>query len=185
MVKLGLRRSDACRIGPNDIKGGRLTDFEPQKTKGTTGVKLTLPIHPELAEAIAAMTVVGTKTFLVQEARGRKGQPFKNGESGGAPGCTSGATLPDCTSHGLRKVAAIRLALAGCTVPELCKVFGCTPAQARVYVDKAESAWPIRRWRGWMHSKREHNYPNPASKVGEIDEKPNKNNVASQTWRSR
>lgn len=84
MVNLGLRRSDACRIGPNDIKGGRLTDFEPQKTKGTTGVKLTLPIHPELAEAIAAMTVVGTKTFLVQEARGRKGQPFKNGESGGA-----------------------------------------------------------------------------------------------------
>lgn len=84
MVNLGLRRSDACRIGPNDIKGGRLTDFEPQKTKGTTGVKLTLPIHPELAEAIAAMTAVGTKTFLVQEARGRKGQPFKNGESGGA-----------------------------------------------------------------------------------------------------
>ena len=50
MVNLGLRRSDACRIGPNDIKGGRLTDFEPQKTKGTTGVKLTLPIHPELAD---------------------------------------------------------------------------------------------------------------------------------------
>jgi hypothetical protein len=38
----------------------------------------------------------------------------------------------------LRKVAAIRLALAGCTVPELCKVFGCTPAQAQVYVDKAD-----------------------------------------------
>jgi hypothetical protein len=104
-------------------------------------MKLTLPVRPELAEAIAAMTVVGTQTFLVQEARGRKGQPFKSGEAFGAwmrEQCDA-AGLPDCTSHGLRKLAAIRLALAGCTVPELCKVFGwSTPAQAQVYVDQAD-----------------------------------------------
>jgi integrase len=141
MVNLGLRRSDACRIGPADIRGGYLVDFVPQKTARTTGMKLTLPVRPELAAAIAAMKVVSTKTFMVGEARGRVGQPFKTGESFGAwmrAQCDA-AGLPDCTSHGLRKLAAIRLALAGCTVPELCKVFGwSSPAMAQVYVDQAD-----------------------------------------------
>jgi integrase len=141
MVNLGLRRSDACRIGPADIKGGYLVDFVPQKTKGSTGVKLTLPIRPELADAIAAMSVVSTRTFMVGEARGRVGQPFKTGESFGnwmRVQCDA-AGLPDCTSHGLRKLAAIRLAMAGATVPQLCKVFGwSSPAMAQVYVDQAD-----------------------------------------------
>ena len=141
MVNLGLRRSDACRIGPADIQGGYLMDFVPQKTERSTGVKLTLPIRPELAAAIAAMKVVNTRTFMVGEARGRSGQPFKGGESFGAwmrEQCDA-AGLPDCSSHGLRKLAAIRLALAGCTVPELCKVFGwSSPAMAQVYVEQAD-----------------------------------------------
>jgi integrase len=141
MVNLGLRRSDACRIGPSDIRDGYLQNFQPQKTANSTGVKLTLRIRPELAAAIAAMTVVSTKTFMVGEARGRVGQPFKTGESFGAWMRTQcdAAGLPEVSSHGLRKLAAIRLALAGATVPMLCKVFGwSSPSMAQVYVDQAD-----------------------------------------------
>jgi integrase len=141
MVNLGLRRSDAARLGPADIRGGRLTDFVPQKTKGSTGVKLTLPVRAELAEAIKATGLVNTKTFMTGEARGRVGQPFKSGESFGAwmrVQCDA-AGLPEASSHGLRKLAAIRLALAGATVPQLCKVFGwSSPSMAQVYVDQAD-----------------------------------------------
>jgi integrase len=139
MVNLGLRRSDACRIGPHDVRGGRLVDFEPKKTSRTTGKKLTIPVRPELAEAIAAMNLVSTRTYLVTD-KGR-GEPFKTEQSFGSwmRKTYDAAGLPDCANHGLRKLAAIRLALAGCSAPQLCNVFGwSTLEQAQVYIDQAE-----------------------------------------------
>jgi integrase len=137
MLNLGVRRSDAYRIGPGDIKAGWLMDFVPQKTARTTGKKLSLPIRPELAAAIAAMSVVSTATYLVTD----HGKPFASEASFGnwMRKAYDAAGLPDCANHGLRKLAAIRLALAGCTAPELCKVFGwSTLAQAQVYIDQAD-----------------------------------------------
>ena len=124
MVNLGLRRSDAYRVGPNDIRGGYLIDFEPKKTARTTGVKLTLKIRPELAEAIAAMKVVGTGAYLTTDKG--KGQPFKSEASFGnwMRKAYDAAGVDDLSNHGLRKLAAIRLALAGCSGAQLCKVFG-------------------------------------------------------------
>jgi hypothetical protein len=50
------------------------------------------------------------------------------------------AGLPDVANHGLRKLAAIRLAFAGVDVWGLMKVFGWkTVAQAQVYVEQAEA----------------------------------------------
>lgn len=120
MVNLGLRRSDAYRVGPNDIRGGYLIDFEPKKTARTTGVKLTLKIRPELAEAIAAMKVVGTGAYLTTDKG--KGQPFKSEASFGnwMRKAYDAAGVDDLS----RKLAAIRLALAGCSGAQLCKVFG-------------------------------------------------------------
>jgi hypothetical protein len=98
---------------------------------------LSLPIRPELAAAIAAMSVVSTATYLVTD----HGKPFASEASFGnwMRKAYDAAGLPDCANHGLRKLAAIRLALAGCTAPELCKVFGwSTLAQAQVYIDQAD-----------------------------------------------
>lgn len=137
MLNLGVRRSDACRIGPGDIKGGWLTDFVPKKTARTTGQKLNLPIRRELAEAIAAMTVVGSKAFLLTD----HGKSFASEASFGnwMRHAYDAAGLPDCASHGLRKLAAIRLAFAGCSAVELMKVFGWrTMAQAQIYVEQAD-----------------------------------------------
>jgi integrase len=138
MLNLGLRRSDACRIGPADIKGGWLRDFEPKKTARTTGVKINVPLHDDLVAAIAAMSVVSTKTYLVTD----HGKPFASEASFGnwmRKACDR-AGLPDVSSHGLRKAAAIRLAYAGAQAPELMKVFGWrTISQAQVYVDQADA----------------------------------------------
>lgn len=137
MVNLGVRRSDACRIGPSDIRNGYLVDFMPKKTARTTKQKLTLPIRRELSDAIAAMSVVSTAAYVVTAY----GRPFTSEDSFGnwmRTACDA-AGLPVCTSHGLRKLAAIRLALAGCSAMELCKVFGWkTLAVAQVYVDQAD-----------------------------------------------
>jgi integrase len=138
MVNTGVRRSDACRIGPGDIKGGWLRDFEAKKTARTTGVKINVPVRPELASALAAMKTVSTQAFLVTS----KGQPFKTEESFGEwmREVYNAAGLPDVVNHGLRKLAAIRLAFAGVDVWGLMKVFGWkTVAQAQVYVDQADA----------------------------------------------
>ncbi|MBR1237885.1 tyrosine-type recombinase/integrase [Bradyrhizobium sp. AUGA SZCCT0182] len=138
MVNTGLRRSDAYRLGPNDIKGGWVRDFEAKKTARTTGVKINVPVRPELAAAIAAMKTIGTKTFLVTE----QGKPFASEASFGnwMRDVYDAAELPDVANHGLRKLAAIRLAFAGVDVWGLMKVFGWkTVAQAQVYVEQAEA----------------------------------------------
>jgi integrase len=138
MLNLGLRRSDACLVGPSDIKGGWLRDFEPKKTARTTGVKINVPLHDDLTAAIKAMNVVSTKTFLVTNA----GKSFASEASFGnwmRKACDA-AGLSEVSSHGLRKAAAIRLAYAGAQAPELMKVFGWrTITQAQVYVDQADA----------------------------------------------
>ena len=71
-----------------------------------------------------------------------KGQPFKTEESFGEwmREVYNAAGLPDVANHGLRKLAAIRLAFAGVDVWGLMKVFGWkTVAQAQVYVEQAEA----------------------------------------------
>jgi integrase len=138
MLNLGLRRSDACRVGPADIRDGWLRDFVPKKTARTTAVKINVPLHADLVMAIAAMQVVSTRTFLVTD----HGKPFASEASFGMwmrKACDR-AGLPDLSSHGLRKASAIRLAYAGAQAPELMKVFGWrTITQAQVYVDQADA----------------------------------------------
>ncbi|WP_439400476.1 tyrosine-type recombinase/integrase (plasmid) [Bradyrhizobium sp. PMVTL-01] len=109
MLNLAVRRSDAIRIGPADIKGGWLMDFMSQKTSRTTGMKISVPLRAELKET-AAMKMVSTKTSLVTEA----GAPFATSGSFGAwmrKACDR-AGLPEVSSHCLRKLGMIRLAMA-------------------------------------------------------------------------
>jgi integrase len=138
MVNLGVRRSDCCRLGPSDFKGGWLRDFTPKKTARTSGVKINLPVHPELAAAIAAMAVVSTGAYLVTD----HGRPFASEASFGMwmrRACDR-AGLTEVSSHGLRKLAAIRLAFAGASINDLMKMFGWrTPAQAQLYIDQADA----------------------------------------------
>lgn len=109
------RRGDAVLLGPQHIRGGRLS-YRQQKT----GRTLAIPVHPDLAEIIRAAPPVHL-TFLVAAG----GKPFSAAGFGNwfRQMCDE-AGLPHCSAHGLRKAQARRLAEAGCTVHEIAAITG-------------------------------------------------------------
>jgi integrase len=137
MLYLGVRRSDAVRLGPqheNREKGAiTFTAFKGRKKSPKT---LTLPILPPL-RAIIDASEVGETAYLVTKS----GKPYASGDSFGNwfRDCCRAAGLPDCSPHGLRKAASVRCAEAGASVHELMAMFGWdTPSMAMVYTRMAE-----------------------------------------------
>ena len=111
MLWTGLRRSDAIRIGPQHMKGGRI-----RLVAGKTDKAMDVLAAPPLLAAIAAMPAVGMTTLLVTEY----GRPFTSAGFGNwfRDRCLE-AGLPNCTAHGLRKALARRAADLGATQQEL------------------------------------------------------------------
>ena len=110
LLYTGQRLSNVIRMGPQHIRGGVLS-----VTQQKTGTELVLPVHPRLAEIIAA-TECGHLAFLVTSA----GAPFSATRFGNLfrEWCDA-AGLPQCSAHGLRKAACRRLAKTGCSARRL------------------------------------------------------------------
>lgn len=126
------RRGDAVKIGPQHIRAGRL-GYRQQKT----GRAMAIPVHPELSRILAA-TPSEHLTFLVTP----QGAPYSAGGFGHAmrKWCDE-AGLPQCSSHGLRKAQARRLAEAGCSAHEIASITGHkTLAEVQRYADAANQA---------------------------------------------
>jgi integrase len=85
-----------------------------------TGTPLLIPISPELAEALAHVPRTNM-TFLLTE----RGAPFTAAGFGNwmRDRCDE-AGLPQCSSHGLRKLTATRLAELGCSEREIMAITG-------------------------------------------------------------
>lgn len=132
MLYTAARRSDAVLLGYQHMRAGRLV-YRQQKTKRD----MDIPVHPTLAAIIEA-TPSGNLTFLVT----RYGRPFSaNGMGNAMRKWCNKAALPDCTSHGLRKAQARRLAEAGCTPHEIAAITGHkTLAEVQRYTDAANRA---------------------------------------------
>lgn len=131
MLYTGLRRGDACRLGPDHVEG----DVIAIQT-GKTGILVTIPLAAQLAEIIAA-SPTGARTFIATI----HGTPMTKEFFGNLfrEACDKAGVAG--AAHGLRKAAATRLAEAGATVPELNAVFGWTGARmALLYVEKADRA---------------------------------------------
>jgi len=119
LLYTGQRRSDVVRMGPQHIRKSVLS-----VTQQKTGTELAIPVHPRLAEIIAA-TECGHLAFLVTAA----GAPF------------SQAGLPQCSAHGLRKAACRRLAEIGCSAPEIASISGHkTLKEVQRYIEEADQA---------------------------------------------
>ncbi|APG10173.1 hypothetical protein BKD09_17740 [Bradyrhizobium japonicum] len=121
MLNLGVRISDARQIGPQHVKDGVLENFQPQKTSTTGGHTINVPVNGDLARAVAAMAVVGRESYLVT-SEGRILTAKYLGEL--MRRWCNDAGLPECTSHGLRKLNLVRLAEAGCSVFEVASISG-------------------------------------------------------------
>lgn len=99
------RRSDGVQLGRQHIRDGCFYGTDEK-----TGKPSWIPIVPQLQEAIDAMPAHEHLCFLVSE----RGRPFSAKSFGNRmrKWCDE-AGLPGCTTHGLRKAIARRLAEAG------------------------------------------------------------------------
>ncbi|OWJ78545.1 tyrosine-type recombinase/integrase [Haematobacter genomosp. 1] len=122
MLYTGAARVDAVKLGWANIKptedGYRLL-YRRQKTVKTNGEMVNIPIHPDLWAVIEPLPK--DRPFLVT-AYGKSRSPTGLGKRLRA-WCDE-ANLSECSSHGLRKACARRLAEAGATANEIMSVTG-------------------------------------------------------------
>jgi integrase len=136
LLYTGMRLGDLVQIGRQHMRDGVLT-YRPAKTRGTTGVVVTIRVLPPLADSIAACNEAGDMTLLVTQW----GRPHASAQAlaGWFKRRCREAGVPDVSAHGLRKAAATRAAEAGATTHELMSMFGWTkPTQAEVYTRAAD-----------------------------------------------
>jgi integrase len=114
LLYTGQRRSDVIRFGWQHVRADKIA-VRQQKTD----TPLLLPIAPELAQALDRVPRTNL-TFLLNA----HGAPFAQGFGNWFRVRCIEAGLPQCSAHGLRKLAATRMANAGCTERELMAVFG-------------------------------------------------------------
>lgn len=116
LIFTGQRRSDVVRMSWRDIDGDVI-----QVRQQKTGMKLWIPIHPELQAILAASPKKHIAILTTTH-----GKPFAyNGFGNWMADKIDAANLPrECVTHGLRKAAARRLAEAGCSVHEIAAITG-------------------------------------------------------------
>ena len=125
MLYLGVRLSDAIRLGPqHENKVGDSITFPVFKGRKKSLKILTLRILPPLREIIDS-TTIGETTYLLT----KHGRPHGSAASFGnwfSKRCHA-IGLPNCSSHGLRKAASVMCAEAGASVHEMMALFGWDP----------------------------------------------------------
>lgn len=115
MLYTGQRRSDMVRMGWQHLSGDRMRVHQLK-----TDEMLSIPVHPDLAAILAKTERTDLPILLTQF-----GKPFTaNGFGNRMRKWCTAAGLPECTSHGLRKAAARRMAEAGCTNKEIMAITG-------------------------------------------------------------
>lgn len=132
MLYTGAARVDAVKLGPWNVKEGRI-EYRRQKTIKSNGVLVSIPMHPDLAEVLA--TLPDDRPFLATaygKARSSDGLGNKMRQWCDLAG------LSACSAHGLRKACARRLAEAGATAHEIMAVTGHkTLAEVQRYTESA------------------------------------------------
>src|SRR5271166_4119773 len=100
MLYTGQRKSDAVRMGRQNVRGDMITVRQLK-----TGEPLLIPLHPELKHVLDKLPKKNL-TFLTTS----HGMPFSHKGFGNwmRDRCDE-AGLPQCSSHGLRKLCTVRL----------------------------------------------------------------------------
>ncbi len=134
LVYTGVRRSDVVRLGRQHARDGEITITTEKSRNMGKPVEVTITILPPLAQSIKA-TQTGDMTYLVTT----KGTAFGKESFGNwfRKACAL-AKVPG-SSHGLRKLAAVRMAENGATEAELNAIFGWADGsgESATYIRKA------------------------------------------------
>ncbi|MBI1202585.1 MAG: tyrosine-type recombinase/integrase [Rhodopseudomonas sp.] len=119
MLFLGARRGDAIRLGPRNVRDGTMA-YVPRKTAHIRPEESVKPILRPLADAISQTLGTGLRTFLMTG----HGQPFTDAGFGNKmrEWCDQ-AGLPECSAHGLKKIAATICAEMGATDRQMMALF--------------------------------------------------------------
>lgn len=143
MLYTGAARCDAVKLSRAHIRDGRLTYRRRKTKKNPSGIEVSIPVHPYLAETLSHVRE-DAFTFLETaygSARSADGLGNKMREA-----CDK-AELPLCTSHGLRKAICRRIAEIENDVFKVMAVSGHTDLkEAQKYIEqfgrkeKADSA---------------------------------------------
>lgn len=141
MAFAGLRRSDTCTVQVQHIRedeSGQWWLVKPQhKNRNRQGKTIEIPILPELRRSIeatprSALALLETQAGAPYSIKGF-GERFKSW-------CRK-AGLPHCTSHGVRKAAAVLAAERGATDSQLQAIFGWEDTkEIRTYTAKMNRA---------------------------------------------
>jgi integrase len=126
LLQAGQSMCDVIRLGRQHVRKGTIS-LSRQKT----GVPFYVKVNEELAAAIDAMPRSNSLTFLINHTTLEPFTPdafakwFRKAcDVAGLPRKDPETGKPRCTSHGLRKFAASRLASRGGTTTELKAMFG-------------------------------------------------------------
>ncbi|EYD71605.1 phage integrase family protein [Rubellimicrobium mesophilum DSM 19309] len=123
MLYTAAAKVDAVKLGWFSIKEtfeGRRIEYRRQKTRRGDAPLVSIPIHDDLA-AVLAVWPKECGTFL-ETAFGKPRSAAGLGND--MREWCDAAGLPVCTSHGLRKAMARRLAEQGATAPQIMAVTG-------------------------------------------------------------
>ena len=116
MLHTGAARADVVKLGRHSIAGDRIA-YRRQKTNGE---EVSIPIRGELAELIRSLP--RDRMLFLETAHGKARS--ENGLGNLMRDACDKAGLPKCSSHGLRKACARRLAEAGCTEKQIAAITG-------------------------------------------------------------
>lgn len=129
-VHTGQRRGDLITARWPDMAGGVW-----KVTQEKTGTKLAVPLHPDL------ITEMGTwNREAVTVLANERGRPWRRDMlSMAVKRAAEKAGLGGLNIHGLRKLAAVRLAEAGCSVHEIAAITGhASLSQVALYTKEAD-----------------------------------------------
>jgi integrase len=127
LLYTGLRRGDAVRLGRQHVKHGVAT-----LTTEKTGTPVALPILAVLQQTLDAGPC-GDLSLIA----GAKGRPFTKESFGNEFRDACRAAGINKSAHGLRKIAAIRCAENGASVPQMNAIFGWTGAKMALHYIEA------------------------------------------------
>jgi integrase len=130
----GQRRGDLCRM-PWGAYDGKALRLRQQKT----GVVLVIPVHPALKAELDAWRASATSTMILTNKFGRPWRETNLSHQLG-DGLVKLEGFPVHRNiHGLRKLAAARLAECGCTLHEIASLTGHKSlAMLQLYTASAE-----------------------------------------------